>query len=202
MSSPSPRWQSSRATQPRSRKLPAQRSSYRSSSSRLSRSRSQPAFIGAGYSSGSIINWLTFVPRRSHVFWSKLLAVAWFAAILGTLVATLVVGATLMLAQLHGSPVEAVPELAGIAVRGILPVVVLAVLGFCVGLLTRHTAGALGILLAALVACFVRIGALGQQTWAQRITPLTPEGNIAALIDRGYTYAVPVEKVTRDRVAR
>jgi hypothetical protein len=127
--------------------------------------------------------------------------VAWFAAILGTLVATLVVGATLMLAQLHGSPVEAVPELAGIAVRGILPVVVLAVLGFCVGLLTRHTAGALGILLAALVVCFVRIGALGQQTWAQRITPLTPEGNIAALIDRGYTYAVPVEKVTRDGVA-
>jgi ABC-2 type transport system permease protein len=158
------------------------------------------SFIGAEYSSGSIINWLTFVPRRSYVFWSKLLAVAGFAALLGTLAATLVLGAGLILARLHGSPVEAIPELAGVGVRGVLPVLVLAVLGFCLGLLTRHTAGAIGILLAALVVCLVRIGALSSQAWAQRITPLTPEGNIAALIDRGYTYAVPVERVTRDGV--
>jgi ABC-2 type transport system permease protein len=159
------------------------------------------SFIGAEYSSGSIINWLTFVPRRSHVFWSKLLAVVGFAALLGTLAATLVLSASLILARLHGSPVEAVPELAGLGVRGVLPVVVLAALGFCVGLLTRHTAGAIGILLAVLVVCFVRIGALSTHSWAQRITPWTPEGNIAALIDRGYTYAVPVEKVTREGVA-
>jgi ABC-2 type transport system permease protein len=158
------------------------------------------SFIGAEYSTGSIINWLTFVPRRSHVFWSKLLAVAGFAVLLGTLAATLVLGASLLLARLHGSPVEAVPELAGIGLRGVLPVVVLAVLGFCVGLLTRHTAGAIGILLAAVVFCVVRIGALSSQAWAQRITPLTPEGNIAALVDRGYTYVVPVEKVTHDGV--
>jgi ABC-2 type transport system permease protein len=62
------------------------------------------SFIGAEYSSGSIINWLTFVPRRSHVFWSKLLAVVGFAALLGTLVATLVLSASLILARLHGSP--------------------------------------------------------------------------------------------------
>jgi ABC-2 type transport system permease protein len=60
---------------------------------------------------------------------------------------------------------------------------VLAVLGFCVGLLTRHTAGAIGILLAALAVCFVRIGVLRSEAWAQRITPWTPEGNIAALIE-------------------
>jgi ABC-2 type transport system permease protein len=159
------------------------------------------SFIGAEYSSGSIINWLTFVPRRSHVFWSKLLAVVGFAALLGTLAATLVLSASLTLARLHDSPVEAVAELAGLGVRGVLPVVVLAVLGFCVGLLTRHTAGAIGILLAVLVVCFIRIAALSSQSWAQRITPWTPEGNIAALIDRGYTYAVPVEKVTREGVA-
>jgi ABC-2 type transport system permease protein len=158
------------------------------------------SFIGAEYTSGSITNWLTFVPRRSHVFWSKLLAVAGFAVLLGTLAATLVLGGSLILARLHGSDIEAIPELAGVGVRGVLPVVVLAVLGFCVGLLTRHTAGAIGILLAALVVCFVRIGVLGSQTWAQRITPWTPEGNIAALIDRGYTYAVPVEMVTPDGV--
>ena len=79
-------------------------------------------------------------------------------------------------------------------VRSVLPVIALAVLGFCIGLLTRHTAGAIGVLLAALVICFVRIGALSSQAWAQRITPWTPEGNLAAIVDRGYTYAVPVEE--------
>jgi ABC-2 type transport system permease protein len=158
------------------------------------------SFIGAEYTSGSITSWLTFVPRRSHVFWSKLLAVAGFAVLLGTLAATLVLGASLTLARLHGSDIEAITELAGIAVRSVLPVVVLAVLGFCVGLLTRHTAGAIGILLAALIVCFVRIGLLGSQAWAQRITPWTPEGNIAALIDSGYKYAVPVQTVTPDGV--
>jgi ABC-2 type transport system permease protein len=154
------------------------------------------SFIGAEYTSGSITNWLTFVPRRSHVFWSKLLTVAGFAALLGMLAVTLVLGSSLMLARLHRSDIEAFPELASVGVRGVLPVVVLAVLGFCVGLLTRHTAGAIGILLAALVVCFVRIGVLGSQAWAQRITPWTPGGNLAALIDRSYKYAVPVETVT------
>ena len=158
------------------------------------------SFIGAEYTSGSITNWLTFVPRRSHVFWSKLVAVAGFAVLLGTLAATLVLGGSLMLARVHGSDIDAIPELAGVGVRGVLSIVVLAVLGFCVGLLTRHTAGAIGILLAALVACFVRNGVLGSQAWAQRITPWTPEGNIGALIDKGYNYAVPVEMVTPDGV--
>jgi ABC-2 type transport system permease protein len=158
------------------------------------------SFIGAEYTSGAITSWLTFVPRRSHVFWSKLLTVAGFAALVGTLAAMLVLGASLILARLHGSDIHAIPELARLGVRGVLPIVVLAVLGFCVALLTRHTAGAIGILLAALVVSFVRIGVLGSHAWAQRMTPWTPEGNIAALIDRSYTYAVPVETVTQDGV--
>jgi hypothetical protein len=56
-------------------------------------------------------------------------------------------------------------------------------------------------LLAALIVCFVRIGLLSSQAWAQRITPWTPEGNIAALVDRGYQYGVPVEQVTPDGVS-
>ena len=48
------------------------------------------SFIGAEYGSGSIANWLTFIPRRGHVFWSKLLTVAGFAALLGASGATLV----------------------------------------------------------------------------------------------------------------
>ena len=156
--------------------------------------------IGAEYSSGSITNWLTFVPRRGQVFWSKLLTVAGFGALLGTLGAALVLGATLALAHLYGAPIESVPVLAGMGVRSVLPVIALAVLGFCIALVTRHTAGAIGVLLATLLIWFVRSGALSSQAWAQRITPWTPEGNLAAIVDRGYTYAVPVKKVTPDGV--
>ena len=48
------------------------------------------SFIGAEYSSGSIANWLTFVPRRGRVFWSKLLTMIGFAALLGAFAAALV----------------------------------------------------------------------------------------------------------------
>jgi ABC-2 type transport system permease protein len=159
------------------------------------------SFIGAEYSSGSIANWLTFIPRRGRVFWSKLLTVTGFAALLGALGATLVLGGALVLAHLHGSRIESVTELAGIGARSILPVLVLAVVGFCLGLLTRHTAGAIGVLLASVVVWFVRMGPLGSLAWAQRMTPWTPEGNIAAIIGRGYTYSVPVEKVMPDGVS-
>jgi ABC-2 type transport system permease protein len=154
------------------------------------------SFIGAEYSSGSITNWLTFVPRRGHVFWSKLLTVAGFAALLGVLCVTLVFDAALVLAHLHGSRIEAVRELAETGARSVLPVIVLAILGFCIGLLSRNTAGAVGVLLALVVVWFVRAGPLGSLAWAQRITPWTPDGNMAAIVDHGYTYSVPVENAT------
>jgi ABC-2 type transport system permease protein len=156
------------------------------------------SFIGAEYGSGSIANWLTFIPRRGRVFWSKLLTVAGFAALLGLFGATLVLGGILVLAHLHGSRTESIRVLAEMGARTILPVVVLAIVGFCAGLLTRHTAGAIGLLLAFVVVWFVRAGPLSELAWAQRITPWTPEGNIAAIVDRGYTYYVPLEKVTAD----
>jgi ABC-2 type transport system permease protein len=156
------------------------------------------SFIGAEYSSGSIANWLTFIPRRGQVFWSKLLTVAGFAALLGAFGATLAFGAVLTLAHLHGSRIESIRELAGMGARSILPVVVLAVVGFCLGLLTRHTVGAIGVLLASVAVWFVRVGPLSSLAWAHRITPWTPEGNLAAIVDRGYRYTVPVERATAD----
>ena len=39
------------------------------------------SFIGAEYSSGSIANWLSFLPRRGRVFASKLITVAAFSAL-------------------------------------------------------------------------------------------------------------------------
>ena len=158
------------------------------------------SFIGAEYSSGSMTSWLTFVPRRGHVFWSKLLTVAGFAVLLGMLCATLVFDVALVLAHLHGSRVESVRELVEMGARSVLSVVVLAIFGFCIGLLSRRTAGAIGVLLALVVVWFVRIGPLSSLPWAQRITPWTPDGNILAIVDHGYTYSVPVERAPADGV--
>lgn len=159
------------------------------------------SFIGAEYNSGSISNWLTFVPRRAPVFWSKLLTMIGFAALLGACTAVLVLAAAVVLARIHNSAIESLPGLAETGARGVLVVVGLAVLGFCLGLVTRHTAGAIGVLLAFLVVSFVRVGPLSSLAWAQRVTPWTPEANLAAIVDRDYKYYVPVEKMTPDGVS-
>ncbi|HEU4908447.1 MAG TPA: ABC transporter permease subunit [Propionibacteriaceae bacterium] len=158
------------------------------------------SFIGAEFNSGSISNWLTFVPRRAPVFWSKLLTMIGFAALLGASTAVLVVAAAVVLARFHNSATESLRELAETGARGVLVVVGLAVLGFCLGLVTRHTAGAIGVLLAFLVVSFVRIGPLSSLAWAQRVTPWTPEANLAAIVDRDYRYYLPLEKITPDGV--
>ena len=72
----------------------------------------------------------------------------------------------------------------------------LAVVGYCVGLITRHTAAALGVLLGYLFVWFIRNAVLGELAWAQRLTPWSPEANLAAIVDNGYKYAIPVKKLT------
>jgi ABC-2 type transport system permease protein len=158
------------------------------------------SFIGAEYGSGSIANWLTFIPRRGHVFWSKLLTVGGFATLAGAFGATVALSATVLLGHLYGSRIESVPELARLGARSVLPVILLALFGFCISLVTRHTAAAMGVLVGTALAWFVRVGPLHSTAWAQRLTPWTPEGNMAAIVERGYTYAVPIEQVTPDGV--
>ena len=158
------------------------------------------SFIGAEYSSGSITNWLTFIPRRGHVFWSKLLTLIGFTALLGALSSAITLAAALVLARLYGSHVESLRELAEMGARGVLAVIGLAVLGFCIGLVTRHTAGPIGILLGYGVVWILRMGILGEQAWTQRMTRWTPDGNLAAIVDHGFTYSVPAETVTAEGV--
>jgi ABC-2 type transport system permease protein len=154
------------------------------------------SFMGAEYSSGSIANWLTFVPRRGRVFWSKLLTMLGFASLLGAFAGALVLFAAAVLARLHDSPIESVAELGAMGGRGVLAVIGFTVLGFCAALLTRHTAGAIGVLLGYAVVWIVRSGPLSSLAWAQRLTPWTPEASLAAIVKHGYTYSVPIEKVT------
>jgi ABC-2 type transport system permease protein len=104
-------------------------------------------------------------------------------------------GGALFLAGLYDTPVIKLADQVSMAGRGIVVAVALAVVGFCVGLVGRHTAAAIGVLLGYLFVWFVRNAILSETEWAQRLTPWTPEGNIAAIVNRGYPYYIPVRTV-------
>ena len=139
------------------------------------------SFIGAEFSSGSIANWLSFIPRRGPVYASKLITVVGFSAVLSAVCrcADHRRGGRCWPGCYDVPVVEArrrlSPPRAGVSWSPIA----LAVVGFCIGLLARHTAAAIGVLLGYLFVWFVRNGILGGSGWAARLTPWTPEGNIS-----------------------
>jgi ABC-2 type transport system permease protein len=158
------------------------------------------SFIGAEYSSGSIANWLSFIPRRGQVFASKLLTVVGFSALASAACTGLMLGAALFLAQLHDVKIIKLSASIAMLGRGVLVGIALAVVGFCLGLVGRHTAAAIGVLLGYLFVWFVRNAILNEAQWAQRLTPWTPEGNLAAIVNRGYQYYLPIRSVGPDGV--
>lgn len=159
------------------------------------------SFIGAEYSSGSIANWLSFLPRRGRVFTSKLVTVTVFSALVSAVATALALTAALVLARTYDLPVGRLSTQLGMLGRGVLVAMALAVLGFCIGTIGRHTAAAIGTLLGYLFVWFVRNGMLGQSSWAQRLTPWTPEGTLAAVVENGHRYYVPVQSVGPDGVS-
>lgn len=151
--------------------------------------------IGAEYTTGAIGNWLTFIPRRGRVLASKLGAVVIVAVASSAVLSALGIAVPAVLVQIHGGQVTGVSRLIAEAARGLGVSAVLTCIGFSIALLTRHTIGALATALAYLVVFFVRSVLLATVSWAQRLTPWTPEANFAAVLERGHHYAVPV--VTR-----
>jgi ABC-2 type transport system permease protein len=158
------------------------------------------SFIGAEFSSGSIANWLTFVPRRGLVYASKLLVIAGFSALVSSFAAALTLAGVIGIASYQDVAVVKLPSLFATGGRGVGVAVALAVIGFCVGLVSRHTAAAIGALLGYLFVWFVRNGILGSSGWAARLTPWTPEGNLAAIVSKRYLYYVQTKRVTADGV--
>jgi len=156
------------------------------------------SYIGAEYASGSISNWLTFIPQRGKVFFSKLVTIAVFGAAVSLVGAAIALVVPLALAAAYDVKTEQVADLVGMGARGILVAVALGVLGFCIGLVSRHTAAAVGVLLGYLFVMFVRRGLLAEIEWAQRLHPWTPEGNIGAIVEKKYTYEVMVRTMTSD----
>lgn len=155
-------------------------------------------FIGAEFTSGSIGNWLSFVPRRTRVFASKLLVIVAFALLVGAVFLVGSVIVAVVAARAGDVAVTGLDDVWGLAARCLALPVILAALGFAVGLITRNTAAALGVLLGYLVVWFVRNALLSSQAWAQRLTPWSIEGNLSAFVDHGTTYAIPVITLTAE----
>ena len=153
------------------------------------------SFIGAEYSSGSIGNWLSFLPRRGRVFASKLVTIAGFSALGSALATGSALAVAVVLARTYQIPVAGLGVELGMLGRGVLVAVALAVIGFCIGTIGRHTAAAIGALLGYLFVWFVRNAILSESAWAQRLTPWTPEGNLAAVVNGSHQYFVPTRTV-------
>lgn len=156
------------------------------------------SFIGAEYSSGSIGNWLSFVPMRWQVLTAKLLALAGGAALAGAVANAYGLGITRLLAAVHSQPARGAGDVVATGVRGTALVVVFAVFGFAVALLTRHTAAAAGVVLAYLVVRFVLTLLMGQVERLQGILRWLPENNVLAVLQHGHRYQTYRTVVTTD----
>lgn len=147
------------------------------------------SFMGAEYTTGSLANWLTFVPRRLHVYGSKLGAVLLASAVAGAVVNFLMLGLVVALTRAYGGDLVGLGTAAATAGRAI-PIACLAgVAGFVFALLTRHTVAALGIALGYVVVSAVLTGltlnAEGPLGW---LPPWLPERNLDAFLQHGTTY--------------
>jgi ABC-2 type transport system permease protein len=156
--------------------------------------------IGAEYSTGSLGNWLTFVPRREKVYAAKVVALALGSAALAVLTGLLMVGAASIVTLAVGQPLTGLSGVVETAARGIPLVVFAALLGFCVGMLTRHTVAALGALLG------YGLLVLGLYVVSFAVPPLSAlkrwqlETNVAAFLMHGTQYQVIRRVVTADGV--
>lgn len=156
--------------------------------------------IGAEYTTGSLSNWLTFVPRRGRVFASKLVAVGLGAALAGALLGGAMIGASALITRGFDQPLTGFAGVAASAGRGVALAVVAAVLGFCVAMLTRYTVAALGVVIGYLLAVLVTnilgflVPAISElKRWAL-------ETNIQAFLNHGHTYVVFRRQVTAEGV--
>lgn len=148
------------------------------------------SFIGAEASSGSLANWLTFIPDRNVVVGSKLIVVAAFSVLVGALVGLLTLGSAAALAGIHGQPLTGFGDLAAMAARGVLVMAILGIVGFTVGLLTGSTGASIGVLLGGVFVTYVLSALAFMTRWAQYLLPWSPSLNLEAILSNGASYQV------------
>jgi ABC-2 type transport system permease protein len=148
------------------------------------------SYVAAESTTGSLANWLTFVPDRRLVLASKLVVAAVFSLLVGVAATGLTVAASSVLALVHQQPLTGLDQVVAMAGRGVAVVVILGVLGFCVGLLTGSTGASIGVLLGGLVATYARLILSVTSRWAERLAAWSPEVNLSAILHAGTTYPV------------
>jgi ABC-2 type transport system permease protein len=148
------------------------------------------SFIAAEASSGSLANWLTFVPNRDIVIGSKLIVVTVFSIVVGAVAGLLILGSSALIGSAHGQPLTGFGDLAAMAARGVVLTAILGIAGFAVGLLTGSTAGSTGVLLGALFLTYV-VPALSMLVRpVQLLVPWTPSLNLQAILINSASYQV------------
>lgn len=155
------------------------------------------SIIGAEYTTGAIGNWVTYLPRRGRVFASKVAALTTLAASVSVLAFGAVIAGTVALVRIHGGDPTGIQALVVMGLRGVLIPVALAVVGFCVALLSRHTTAALGAMIAYLLLWIVRPSVTPVE-WRDRVTQWSPEGNLRAILEGCYEYMQPVQRITTE----
>jgi ABC-2 type transport system permease protein len=144
------------------------------------------SFVGAEFSTGAIGNWLTFEPRRLRVYGSKILAAAaGFVPIAAVVLGVLTLGTYLIVAELGDTATagKVWGDLTATGGRAVLMTALGAALGGVTGLLLRHTAAAIGVVMGYLVLIEGVFGSfLSQaQPWLVKL-------NFDAFVRHGATY--------------
>ena len=153
------------------------------------------SFIGAEYRSGSLGNWLTFVPRRGRVFAAKAIVVALASLVIGVVViGGLGALTTVVYTGFYPKAVLAPHAWEG-AARAALIVTAEGLVGFAIGLVARHSVAAIGIAFGAQIVESILSGVAtaANQHWLMDWRPGT---NVNAFVRYGYTYEMPVFKMT------
>lgn len=122
------------------------------------------SFVAAEFTTGSMGNWLTFEPRRTRVYVSKIGAAAVAALPFALLACALAIGGAYAVHAVNDHVGDMTSDVwADVAVSGLrvtLLTVGLAMLGAALGVLVRSTAAAIGIVIGYLIVVEAILGSL------------------------------------------
>lgn len=156
------------------------------------------SLIGAEFSSGSLANWLSFVPERSKVYASKLAALVLVGAVATAVTGALAIGLSMLMTRIAGAPVSGLGKVDAMGARGVLVGVIAVVVGFALAMLSRHTIAAAGTVLGYLFLSFVLTIVMSAVSSLQRLQRFLPESNALALLNHGHTFTTYTRVATAD----
>ncbi|GAB2569581.1 ABC transporter permease subunit [Microlunatus antarcticus] len=147
------------------------------------------SFIGAEYSTGSLANWLTFVPQRLKVFASKGIAVVLGSTVLGAVAVFATFGLTAAQVSNHGEPLVRLGHVAAAGGRAVALVALAGLAGYVIALVARHTVAAIAVPLAyGLVRAVLSAFTSDVDAPLAWLPPYLPELNLTAFLEHGTTY--------------